>query len=57
MNVLLFLVPISLLLVGLALAVFAWAVRSGQFDDLEAPAHRILFDEDDDRGPPRAPGA
>jgi cbb3-type cytochrome oxidase maturation protein len=30
-------------------------VRSGQFDDLEAPAHRILLDEDDERDPPRRP--
>lgn len=45
MNVLLFLVPISLLLVGLALAVFAWAARSGQFDDLDTPALDILGDD------------
>lgn len=45
MNVLLFLVPISLLLVGLALAVFAWAARSGQFDDLDTPALDILGED------------
>lgn len=45
MTVLLFLVPISLLLVGLALAVFAWAVRSGQFEDLDTPPLDILGDE------------
>jgi len=28
------------------IAVFFWAVKSGQFDDLEGPAHRILHDED-----------
>ena len=49
MNVLLFLVPISLLLVGLALAVFAWAVRNGQFEDLDTPSLDILGDE---RAPP-----
>lgn len=45
MTVLLFLVPISLLLVGLALAVFIWAVRSGQFEDLDTPSFDILGDE------------
>lgn len=49
MNVLLFLVPISLLLVGLALVVFVWAVRSGQFEDLDTPSFDILGDE---RAPP-----
>lgn len=53
MTVLLFLVPISLLLVGLALAVFAWAVRNGQFEDLDTPPLDILGDE---RAPPPAPG-
>lgn len=53
MNVLLFLVPISLLLVGLALAVFAWAVRSGQFEDLDTPSLDILGDE---QVPPPANG-
>nr|WP_246534816.1 cbb3-type cytochrome oxidase assembly protein CcoS [Wohlfahrtiimonas chitiniclastica] len=43
-----FLLPLSfLLLVAVAIG-FIWAVRSKQFDDLEGPAHRILFDEDDD---------
>ncbi|KZS23836.1 hypothetical protein BMY_1706 [Wohlfahrtiimonas chitiniclastica] len=36
-----------MLLVAVAIG-FIWAVRSKQFDDLEGPAHRILFDEDDD---------
>lgn len=46
MNVLLFLIPISLLLFGLALAVFVWAVRSGQFDDLDTPPLDMLGDDD-----------
>lgn len=57
MDILFLLIPLSIVLALLIGAAFWWAVRSGQFDDLEAPAHRILFDEDDDRGPPRAPGA
>lgn len=40
------LIPISVILVfGIAFA-FWWSVRSGQFDDLEGPGFRVLFDED-----------
>jgi len=42
-----FLIPVSVVLVGLIVAIFLWAVRSGQFDDLEGPAHSILFEEED----------
>jgi cbb3-type cytochrome oxidase maturation protein len=45
MNILLVLIPISLLLLGAAIAAFAWAVRSGQFEDLDAAALDILRDE------------
>lgn len=44
MNILLMLLPISLVLLGLAIASFAWAVRKGQFDDLDTPALDILDD-------------
>lgn len=46
MNVLFLLIPVSLILLLLAVAVFFWAVRSGQFDDLDTPAYRILMDTD-----------
>ncbi|MDH5191623.1 MAG: cbb3-type cytochrome oxidase assembly protein CcoS [Gammaproteobacteria bacterium] len=39
-------VPIVILLVALAVWLFMWAVKSGQFEDLEGPAHRILLDDD-----------
>lgn len=52
MNILLMLLPISLVLLGLAIAAFAWAVRKGQFDDLDTPALDIL---DDAPPKPRAP--
>ena len=42
-----FLIPVSVVLVGVIVAIFLWAVRSGQFDDLEGPAHSILFEEED----------
>lgn len=46
MEALYLLVPLSVLLVGVALWVFFGAADSGQFDDLEGPAHAILRDED-----------
>ena len=42
MNILLALIPISLILLALAVGAFIWAVRRGQFDDLETPALDIL---------------
>ncbi|MGQ0334130.1 cbb3-type cytochrome oxidase assembly protein CcoS [Halomonas elongata] len=47
MSILYLLIPLSLVLFGLAVWAFFWAVRNDQFDDLEGPAYRILFDEDD----------
>jgi cbb3-type cytochrome oxidase maturation protein len=52
MESLLMLIPVALLLGGLGLAGFLWALRSGQFDDLDGAAQRILFDDDDKRDPP-----
>ncbi|RCL25119.1 cbb3-type cytochrome oxidase assembly protein CcoS [Pseudomonas sp. AFG_SD02_1510_Pfu_092] len=42
-------IPAALLLVGVAVYIFFWAVDSGQYDDLEGPAHSILFDDQDPR--------
>jgi cbb3-type cytochrome oxidase maturation protein len=47
MSVLVYLVPIALALGMLGLAAFLWALRSGQFDDLDGAAERILFDDED----------
>jgi cbb3-type cytochrome oxidase maturation protein len=41
-----FLVPLMLMLVALGIVLFAWSVKNGQYDDLEGPAHRILYDDD-----------
>lgn len=41
------LVPAMILLALVSVAVFFWASRSGQYDDMEGPAHRILNDDDD----------
>ena len=46
MEIIYLLMPLSLLLLGLIVWVFLWAIRSGQFDDLEGPAHQILMDDD-----------
>lgn len=52
MEIIYLLIPLSLVLVGGIVWAFFWAVKSGQFDDLEGPAHRILMDDD---GPSRQP--
>jgi len=57
MEVLVLLIPVSVLLVLLIGAVFWWSVRSGQFDDLDGPAHRILADDDTSDAIPGAPAA
>lgn len=46
MDSLFLLIPLSIVVIGLVAVLFLWAVRSGQFDDLEGPAHNIL-DEDE----------
>ena len=49
MNILYLLIPLGLILLAAAIGAFFWAVRSGQFDDLDTPALRIVMD--DDRSP------
>lgn len=44
MSMVMILIPLSLLLVGVAIWAFFWAVNSGQFDDLETPGWEILTD-------------
>ncbi len=53
MAILLFLIPISLLLLGVAVWAFVWSVRGGQFDDLDTAPLDILRDDP----PPQAPTA
>ena len=52
MNILYLLIPIGVIFLGAAIWLFIWAVRSGQYEDLDGPAHRILMDDDD----PKIPG-
>ena len=46
MRILYLLIPMALGVIGVALWAFLWAVRTGQFDDLDTPAVRILLDDD-----------
>lgn len=47
MNILYLLIPIAIILAGLAIWGFFWSVNSGQYDDLDSPAHSILYDDDE----------
>ena len=46
MEILYLLIPMSVVLVFAIAVIFWWSVRSGQFEDLEGPAYRILMDDD-----------
>lgn len=52
MNVLVYLIPISLILGGLALAGFFWALKTRQFDDPDGDSQRILTKDYDDKPKP-----
>lgn len=47
MEILYLLIPLGILILGIAIGAFIWAVKSGQFEDMQGPAHRILMDDDD----------
>lgn len=55
MSVLAYLIPVALGMGGAGLALFFWAMRDGQFDDMEGAANRILIDDDGD-GPDQSAG-
>ena len=55
METIYLLLPVALIIVIVIIAVFFWAVKSDQFEDLEGPAHRIIMDDDDK--PKQRPGA
>ncbi|MBT3583961.1 MAG: cbb3-type cytochrome oxidase assembly protein CcoS [Halobacteriovoraceae bacterium] len=46
MTVLYILLPLSIILGGIFLAAFIWSVNKGQYDDLETPAKRMLFEDE-----------
>ena len=51
MDILLLLIPLSLVLVGVIAWVMLWAAKRGQFDDLEGPGHSVIMDDDN---PPKS---
>jgi len=52
MESLYFLVPCALVFIAIAIKVFFWAINSGQYDNLDTEAHRILFDSETPKGNP-----
>jgi cbb3-type cytochrome oxidase maturation protein len=50
MNILVVLIPVSLMLGGIGLVAFLWSLKNNQYEDLEGDAWRILSD-DDEQGP------
>jgi cbb3-type cytochrome oxidase maturation protein len=53
---LLILIPVALVLGGVGLAAFLWALRAGQFEDLDGAAERILYDDETPSGKVRVRG-
>ena len=53
MDILYLLIPLAVALMIVAVLFFLWTVKSGQYDDMEGPAYRILMDDDD----PMIPGS
>lgn len=47
MPALYIMIPVALIIVTIAIVLFFWSVNTGQYDDLEGPASKILFDDED----------
>ena len=47
MEVIFLILPLAIVMAGVAVSAFFWAAHRGQFDDLQTPQHRILFEEDE----------
>lgn len=47
MEILYLLIPMGVALMAIAIGALFWAIRSGQYEDLEGPAYRILMDDDE----------
>lgn len=47
MDALYVMIPVAIVIVALAIRLLFWAVDSGQYDDMDGPAHSILFDDED----------
>jgi len=55
LEILYLLIPLSIVLVFFIVAIFWWTVKSGQLDDLEGPAHRVILDDDRTHPSPEKP--
>ena len=51
MDILFILIPIAIVVMIIAIIALLWAIKNGQFDDMDGPAHRILMDDDDPLDP------
>ncbi len=51
MEILFILIPLGILILAVMVAAFFWAIKSGQFEDMEGPAYKILMDDDDPLDP------
>ncbi|MFZ5755684.1 MAG: cbb3-type cytochrome oxidase assembly protein CcoS [Pseudomonadota bacterium] len=49
MNALYFLIPMTLLILGGAVAIFFWSLKRGQYEDMDSPAHRIIIEDREER--------
>ena len=47
MDIMIYLIPAAVLMGGAGLAAFFWSLKSGQYEDMEGAAHRILIDDED----------
>jgi cbb3-type cytochrome oxidase maturation protein len=54
-TVIFYLLVVSLIVAGCGLAVFLWSLRTGQYDDMDGAANRILFDDAPPARPPAKP--
>ncbi|MEZ5956332.1 MAG: cbb3-type cytochrome oxidase assembly protein CcoS [Hyphomonadaceae bacterium] len=48
MNILIFLAPAAICMGAIGLVAFLWSLRSGQYEDMEGAAHRVLIDDEED---------
>lgn len=49
MSVIYLMIPLAILLAAAAITGFVWSVKRGQYDDLDTPSVRMLYDDDDEK--------
>ncbi len=53
MDIIYITIPVTLIFIAIAVGIFFWATKNGQYDDMDSPANRILYDEEEDKKPQR----